>query len=74
MGGAMSEVWDHLSGADERRRGEEIVRHKMPQVRGLSAETMAAVEAGEVEIVDDDPQAQVLDELAETGEWRTQHE
>jgi hypothetical protein len=50
------------------------VRQKIPQVRGLSAETMAAVEAGEVEIVDDDPQAQVLEELGETGEWRTQHE
>jgi hypothetical protein len=74
MGGAMGEVWDLLSGADERRRGEEMVRQKVPQVRGLSAETMAAVEGGEVEIVDDDPQAQILGELAETGEWRTQHD
>lgn len=74
MGGAMGEVWDHVSGADERHRGEEIVRQKVPRVRGLSAETMAAVEAGEVEIVDDDPQAQVLEELGETAQWRTQHE
>jgi hypothetical protein len=70
----MSEVWEHVSGVDERRRGEEIVRQKVPQVRGLSAETMAAVETGEVEIIDDDPQAEILEELGETSEWRTLHE
>lgn len=32
------------------------------------------VDAGEVEITDDDPQAQIFGELVATGEWRTQHE
>jgi hypothetical protein len=31
-------------------------------------------QAGEVEIVDDDPQVQILEELAQTREWRTRHE
>lgn len=70
----MGEVWDHVSGLDEQRRGEEIARQKVPQVRGLSADTMAAVEAGEAAIVDDDPQAEILEELGETAQWRTQHQ
>jgi hypothetical protein len=32
-------------------------------VKGLSKETMDAVQAGEVEILDDDPQARILKEL-----------
>lgn len=52
----------------------EPAARKVPQVRGLSAETMAAVEAGEAAIVDDDPQAEILEELGETAQWRTQHE
>jgi hypothetical protein len=32
-------------------------------VKGLSAETMAAVQAGEAEIVGDDPQTQILKEM-----------
>ncbi|MCA1836486.1 MAG: hypothetical protein LC721_09215 [Actinobacteria bacterium] len=70
-----------MSGLDEQRRGEEIARQKVPQVRGLSADTMAAVETGEAAmetgeaaIVDDDPQAEILEELGETAQWRTQHQ
>lgn len=33
---------------------ERILREKDPPVKGLSAETAAAVERGELEIVDDD--------------------
>jgi hypothetical protein len=57
---------------DERTRGEEIARVKVPPVKGLSAETMAAIEAGELEIASDDDQSQMLARLAEDGVWREQ--
>lgn len=38
----------------ERAASQRILREKDPAVKGLSAATAAAVEAGELEIVDDD--------------------
>ena len=60
------------SGWDERTRGQEIARQKVPPVKGLSAETMAAIEAGELEVASGDDQSQMLQEFAETGVWREQ--
>ena len=57
---------------DERTRGEEIAQAKVPPLKGLSAKTMAAIEAGELEVASDDDQSQILQRIAETGEWRDQ--
>jgi len=65
----VGELWDQLSGKLEQRSSEEILRRKMPAHRGLSAETYAAVEAGELVIDDDDPQAQMLADSAEGSDY-----
>ena len=54
--------WDKFTGADAALRFQEALRQKLGFEKGLSAETMAAVEAGELEIADDDPQAELLKE------------
>lgn len=59
----MGILWDRFTGADERQRSQNILRDKIPAERGLSAETMAAVTDGQLEIDDDDPQAQKLRDL-----------
>lgn len=61
-----------IGGWDERSRSEEIAREKIPPVKGLSAETMAAIEAGKLEIASDDDQSQILARMAESGQWREQ--
>lgn len=66
----MGDLWDLLTGRYVRERGEELARQKVPQVRGLSEETMAQLAEEGDEIVDDDPQAQILQDLADSGEWR----
>ena len=54
--------WDTVSRAVgdriEREASQRILREKDPEVKGLSAETAAAIERGEVEIVDDDQEGQ----------------
>jgi len=54
----MGEKWETvrrlLTDDLERERSAEILRAKIPQVKGLSAETAAAVASGELEIVTDD--------------------
>jgi hypothetical protein len=65
---AVGELWDNLAGKAAEERSQDILSQKYPVERGLSAETMAAVREGEVEIVDDDPQAELLQEIAEQPE------
>lgn len=50
----MGDLWDLASGRLERERSQEILRDKIPPTKGLSAETAAAIERGELAIVDDD--------------------
>lgn len=58
-------AWDKFTGRDAMERSQEILRTKFPHERGLSAETAAAAQAGELEIVDDDPQSELLKEFNE---------
>jgi len=52
--------WDRFTGADAARRSQENIREKLGFEKGLSRQTMDAVQAGEIVIVDDDPQAELL--------------
>jgi hypothetical protein len=49
----MGKLRDFLTGEPARRRHLEILARKNPATRGVSAGTAAALEAGEVELVDD---------------------
>jgi hypothetical protein len=62
----MGELYDYMSGKTAKDASEDLLREKFPATLGLSAETMADVEAGLVEIDDDRPQAQILKELGES--------
>jgi hypothetical protein len=62
----MGELYDYMSGKTAKDASEDLLREKFPATLGLSAETMADVEAGRVEIDDDRPQAQILKELGES--------
>ena len=62
----MGELYDYMSGKTAKDASEELLREKFPATLGLSAETMADVEAGRVEIDDDRPQAEILKELGES--------
>lgn len=61
----MGERWDRFTGADASQRSQDILREKFPAERGLSRETMDAVHAGELEIIPDDPQSELLREINE---------
>ena len=61
----MGKLWDRFTGNDASDRSAEYLRGKFPHERGLSAETMDAVEAGELEIVPDDPQSELLKGISE---------
>ena len=54
----MAGFWDTVSRAVgdkiERESSQRILREKDPAVKGLSAETADAIEAGEIEIVEDE--------------------
>lgn len=62
----MGKKWDKLTGADATQRSQEILKTKYPADRGLSPETTEEVKDGKLEIVDDDPQAGKLQEIAES--------
>jgi hypothetical protein len=49
----MGKLRDFLTGEPALRRHREILARKDPAVRGVSAETAAALEAGEIELIDD---------------------
>jgi hypothetical protein len=57
--------WREFTGADATERSQEILRTKFPHERGLSKQTMDAVHAGDLEIIEDDPQSELLKEINE---------
>lgn len=61
----MGEIWDALTEAEKKRSGERILREKVQPPKGLSAETAAAVAAGELVIDADDPQSELLKGILE---------
>ena len=61
----MGKTWDKFTGRDATERSQEALRHKLGFEKGLSAETAAAVHAGELEIVPDDPQSELLKDIHE---------
>jgi len=61
----VGKTWDKFTGRDATERSQEALRHKLGFEKGLSAETAAAVHAGELEIVPDDPQSELLKDIHE---------
>jgi hypothetical protein len=57
--------WREFTGHDATERSQEALRQKLGFEKGLSAETAAAVQAGDLEIVPDDPQSELLKEIHE---------
>jgi hypothetical protein len=63
----MGDWWDWLSGRDVRQWSRKILRLKYPHVRGFSRKTYDAIVRGDLEIMDDNPQLDLIIE-PEDGE------
>jgi hypothetical protein len=57
--------WREFTGRDATERSRDILREKFPHERGLSKQTMDAVHAGDLEIVPDELQSELLKDLNE---------